>query len=119
MIPPINLSNYQNGARLGFTKLYSPASALSTTFPPISGTGTSLLGSQRLWPGEIHQHHIRALLHSFEYNFMSVRRDVEVTNVEVRSEVGQLPLGAGLQVHEPKILMLNLSLQKQECPSPR
>ena len=57
--------------------------------------------ARRLWSGEIQQHHIRALLHSFEHNFTAVRRDVEVTNVEVRSKFGQLPLGARLQVDEP------------------
>ena len=34
-----------------------------------------------------------------------------------RGEVGQLPLGARLQVDEPEILMLNLSSQEHECPS--
>jgi hypothetical protein len=62
-----------------------------------------------LWSGEIEQHHIRALLHSFEGNFAAVRRDVEVANVEVGRKVGQLPLGARLQVDEPEILMVNLS----------
>src|SRR6058998_121238 len=50
---------------------------------------------------------------------MAIRRDVKVANVEVRSEVGQLPLGAGLQVDEPEILMLNLSSQEDESPSSR
>jgi hypothetical protein len=48
--------------------------------------------------GEIQQHHIGAFLHSFEGNFTAARRDVEVVNVEVGSEVGQLPLGVCLQV---------------------
>jgi len=47
--------------------------------------------------GEIQQHHIRGLLHSFEDNFTSVWGDVEVANVEVGSEVSQLPLDARLQ----------------------
>src|ERR1700726_2385806 len=72
-----------------------------------------------LWPGEIQQHYIRALLHSFENNFAAVWGDVEVSNVEVGSEVGQLPLGARLQVDEPEILMLDLSSQEHECPSSR
>jgi len=33
--------------------------------------------------GEIQQHHIRALLHSFEDDFMAVRGDVEVADIEV------------------------------------
>ena len=108
-------------------KLYSPAFLVSTYFPGVS-QGNPILPrhfqiafpkQQRLWPGEIHQHHIGALLQSLEDNFTSVRRDVEVAYVEVRSEVGQLPLGASLQIHEPEILVLNISLQKQERTSPR
>jgi hypothetical protein len=57
------------------------------------------------------------LLHSFEHNFTAVRRNVEVPDVEVRSEMSQLPLGSRLQVDLPKILMLNLSSQKHECTS--
>ena len=68
--------------------------------------------------GEIEQHHIRTLLHSFEDDFAAVRGDVEVANVEVGSEVGQLPLGAVLQVDEPEILVLNLSSQEHECRPP-
>src|SRR5882762_6015473 len=33
MIPPINLSNGQNGARGGMGKLYSPTFPVSTSFP--------------------------------------------------------------------------------------
>ena len=72
-----------------------------------------------LWSGEIQQHHIRMLLRSFKDNFAAVWRDVEVANVEVGSEVGQLPLGARLKVDEPEILMLDLSSQEHECPSSR
>ena len=56
-------------------------------------------------------------LHSFEDNFATVWGDVKVLNVEVRSEVGQLPLGARLQIDEPEIFMLNVSSQLNECPS--
>src|ERR1700675_3021668 len=66
----------------------------------------------RLRSGEIQQHHIRALLPSFENNFTSIRRNVEVLNVEIGSELGQLPLGARLQLDEPQILMSNLSSQQ-------
>lgn len=38
--------------------------------------------------GEIQQHHIRALLHSFDDNFTTVWRDVEVAHVEFGGEVG-------------------------------
>jgi hypothetical protein len=71
------------------------------------------------WPGEIQKFHIRALLHSFEDDFTAIRCDVEVANVEVRSEVGQLPLGTRLQVDKPEILVFNLSTQEHECPPSR
>ena|SRR5580658_9188511 len=69
--------------------------------------------------GKIHQNHVRALLHSFENNLTAVWGDVEIANVEVGSQVGQLPLGARLEVDEPKILMLNLSSQDHEGTSSR
>jgi hypothetical protein len=50
---------------------------------------------------EIQQHHMRELLRPFEDNFTSVWRDVEVANVEVGSDVGQLALCTRLQVDEP------------------
>jgi hypothetical protein len=58
-------------------------------------------------------------LHPFEDNPAAIWGDVEVANVKVRSEFGQLPLGARLEVDEPEILVLNLSSQEQECSSSR
>jgi hypothetical protein len=49
-----------------------------------------------LWSAEIQQYYIGAILHSFEDNLTAVWRDVEVANVEIESEIGQLPLGARL-----------------------
>src|SRR6266853_1862743 len=72
-----------------------------------------------LRPGEIQEYHIRELLHSFEDNFTSVWRDVEVANVEVCSEVGQLALLPRLQVDQPEILVLNLSAQEHQRSSSR
>src|SRR6266851_5554980 len=81
---------------------------------------SALAGAFRgLRPGEIQEHHIRKLLHSFEDNFTSVWRDVEVANVEVGSEVGQLVLCTRLQVDQPKILVLNLSSQEHQRSSSR
>ena len=57
----------------------------------------------RLWPGKIQQHNIGTLLRSFEDNFTAAWRDVEVANVEVETDIGQLPLGARNQVDDPKI----------------
>src|SRR5258708_14495614 len=69
--------------------------------------------------GEIQEHHIREALHSVEYNFTCVWRDVEVANVEVCSEVGQLALLPRLQVDQPEILVLNLSAQEHQRSSSR
>ena len=71
--------------------------------PPLAQTRSS--------SREVHQQYMRALLHSFEDNVTAIRGDVEVANVEVLSEVGQLPLGAGLEINEPEILVLNFSAQ--------
>jgi len=46
-----------------------------------------LRGNQGLWLGEVQQHHILTLLHSFEDDFTTIWRDVEVANVEVGSEM--------------------------------
>jgi len=43
---------------------------------------------------EIHQHHLRMLLHSFEDNFRAVCGNVEVANIKVGREVSQLPFRA-------------------------
>ena len=72
-----------------------------------------------LWSGEIEQNYIGEVLLSFEDNFTAVWGDVEAVNVEVWSEVGQLPFGARLQINEPEILMLNLSSQEYECTPSR
>jgi hypothetical protein len=45
---------------------------------------------------------------------MAVWRDIEVPNVKVGREVGQLPLSTRLQVDEPEILMLNFSSQEND-----
>jgi hypothetical protein len=64
--------------------------------------------------GEIQSRHIGALLHSFEDNFTTVRRDVEVAIVEVGSGVGPLPLGARLQIDEAEVFLLYLCSQEHE-----
>jgi hypothetical protein len=47
--------------------------------------------TSRLLPREIHQHYFRTFLHSFKNNFTAVRRYVEVANLEIGTNVGQLP----------------------------
>ena len=54
------------------------------------------------------------LLHSFEDNFMTILGDVEVANVKVGSEVGQLAFGPGFKIDQPEILMLNLTSQEHD-----
>lgn len=58
---------------------------------------------------EIHEHYVGALLHSFEDDFAAVRGYVKVADIEVGGEVSQLAFGAGFEVDEPEILMLNFS----------
>src|ERR1700688_614240 len=70
-----------------------------------------------LWPGKVQKHDFRVFLHSFKDDFAAIWGDVEVTNVEVGSEVGQLPLGACIQIDQPEIFMLNLSPQENERSS--
>ena len=73
----------------------------------------------RLGTMKIQQGDVRALLLSLENNFMAVCGNVKVANIEVGRQVGQLALGACLEVDEPEILMLNLASQNHESPSPR
>jgi hypothetical protein len=72
-----------------------------------------------LWPWEIEKCDIGEVLDPFEDDFTAVRGDVEVANVEPGWEVGQLVFGAGRQINEPEILMLNFSAQKHECAASR
>ena len=67
-----------------------------------------------LRPREVEQDHIRALLHALEDNLTAVRGEGEVSNIEFGREVVQLPLGSGVHVNQPEILMLNLSAQDKE-----
>lgn len=75
-------------ARRGFLELGSAALASAGLTGDTNAAG--------LWPGEIQQHHIGVLMQSFEDNFTTIWRDIEVANVEVGGEVAQLPLGAHL-----------------------
>ncbi len=53
----------------------------------------------------------------FDHDFAAVRRDVEVSDGEIRAEVRQLPPGAGCQVNEPQILVAHLAAQNRQRPS--
>ena len=46
---------------------------------------------------------------------MAVRRDVKIANIEIGWEVGQLALGASFEINKPKILVLNVSAEKDKC----
>jgi len=67
-----------------------------------------------LWSGEIEQHHIRALLHSFEGNFAAVRRDVEVANDEIRRKLGEYAPGTRSKIEEPKVLMADFTARNHK-----
>jgi hypothetical protein len=54
------------------------------------------------------------LLHSFDDHFTTVWREIEILNVECRSEVSQLPFGTRRKIDEPEILMLDLPTQDYE-----
>jgi hypothetical protein len=54
------------------------------------------------------------LLHSLQQDFRAVRRNVKVPNVKFVREIRQLALSAGLEIKEPQILVLNLSLQQHK-----
>ena len=49
-------------------------------------------------------------------DFATIRRNVEISNVEARREVGKLPLGAGLQIDRPEIFVMKLSAENDERP---
>ncbi len=53
---------------------------------------------EELFSPEFQQHHIGVFLDTFENNVAAVWRNVEIANVEIGGEVGQLALGARLQV---------------------
>lgn len=44
------------------------------------------------------------LLHSFEHDFMTALKILEVLDIEVPSKIGQAPIGIGAQVDEPETL---------------
>jgi hypothetical protein len=64
--------------------------------------------------GKIEQDHVRPILQAFQDNVAAVGGDVKVANIEVRREVGQLALAAGIEIDEPEILVLNFSLKNNE-----
>jgi hypothetical protein len=61
------------------------------------------------WLGEVQQHHIRLFLHTFESDFVAIRGNIEIADIEVGRQVRQLSLSAGLEIDEPEILMLNFA----------
>jgi hypothetical protein len=65
-----------------------------------------------LFSGEIQQHYVRALLCALENDFATVCGDVEVADVEIGREIGQLSLGARIQIDEPEVLMFNFTSEE-------
>lgn len=70
--------------------------------------------SLALWPRQIEECDVGEILDSLEDDFVAVWGDVEIANVEVWREVGQLALGARVEVNEPEILVLNFTAQENE-----
>ena len=60
-------------------------------------------------PLEIDQHDIPVFLYALQHDLTAIWRNVEISNVEVGREVGQLALRSRLQIDEPEILVLYLA----------
>lgn len=58
---------------------------------------------------QVDQHHFGSVPGALQHRLMTVRRHIEVAGIEIRGQIGELLLGAGLQMDEPQILVLNLS----------
>lgn len=54
------------------------------------------------------------VLHSFKDDRAAVGGNIKTPNVEVCGDLGQLALGAGFQINEPEILVLNVTAQEDE-----
>ena len=67
-----------------------------------------------LLTGKIEKGDVGALLDTFKDQFVGVGGDVEVANVEVGGEIGELALDAGFEVDEPKIFVLDFAAEEDE-----
>ena len=56
------------------------------------------------------------LLYLLDHDVATVWTDVEITNVEARSEVRELPFGARVEIDCPQILMTQFSSHYDERP---
>ena len=65
------------------------------------------------------QDDIGLLLHLLQNKLTPVWGDIEVSHLEVWSEIGQLVLDARVQVDQPQILVLEIASRNDERPSPR
>jgi hypothetical protein len=52
--------------------------------------------------------------HVFLLPARAVRRDVEVADRKLATEIGQLPLASGLEIDEPELLVRDVSLQDDQ-----
>jgi hypothetical protein len=57
----------------------------------------------------IDQPDVGVLAHAIEDDLPAVGSEVEVTNREVQTEVGQLAFGPVFEIDEPEVLVLDLS----------
>ena len=75
-----------------------------------------------LWeslPREIDHGNVGALLCPFEDEFLAVRGDIKVADIEIGREVSQFALGAGVEVEKPEILVFDITMQEHKCVAPR
>jgi hypothetical protein len=90
------VSGHRPGCRA--RRQISPASPASLSALDATLTKNRGPSKQLSRPGKVYQDHVRMLLHSLENNVLPVGRDVEVADVEVGCDVGQLALHARLQI---------------------
>ena len=70
-------------------------------------------------PGKIQQHYVRPILSAFEHDVAAVGSDVKIAKIEIRRQIRQLALAAGIEIDEPEILVLNFSPQNDEFATTR
>jgi len=68
---------------------------------------------------EIQQCNIRAILHSFKHDFVTIWRQIEVANIEAGRQISQLPFSSGIQVYKPKVFVMDLSSQNYKSAASR
>ena len=50
---------------------------------------------------------------------MTVRRQIEIANIEAGRQMSQLSFSSGIQVYKPKVFVLDLSSENYKCTASR